>query len=316
MLLQILYTLIYVLPLYISPNSRPSPSLSRDAASVIQARIRAVTLSCILTSLITIYILTTQALLRPLQVLSLLGYSPLPLNSTFSPVLLTSLLFAGPLFERLVTIPSTSLSRRSLLQSIFTTLSSWTGYRNYVAGPLTEELLFRSHLIPLHIVAQLSPSRIVFVSPLYFGIAHVHHCYEYRLTHPHTPLLPVLVRTLVQFGYTTVFGWYATFVFLRTGSLWGVVLVHAFCNWCGLPRFWGRVQMDAGVPLERAAQLEGERDNKSAGLKAADGNLALGWSVAYYVILVSGTVAFYQNLWKLTDTGTALVAFGSQPESS
>src|ERR1039457_7364754 len=34
------------------------------------------------------------------------------------------------------------------------------------------------------------------------------------------------------FPYTTLF---------RPGSLLSVILVHAFCNWMGFPRFWGRL---------------------------------------------------------------------------
>jgi len=40
---------------------------------------------------------------------------------------------------------------------------------------------------------------------------------------------------LFQFAFTSVFGWYATWVFLSTRSLWAPVAVHAFCNWLGLP---------------------------------------------------------------------------------
>jgi membrane protease YdiL (CAAX protease family) len=35
------------------------------------------------------------------------------------------------------------------------------------------------------------------------------------------------MRSLFQFGYTTIFGWYATFVYLRTGSLLAVVVIHS-----------------------------------------------------------------------------------------
>jgi CAAX amino terminal protease family. len=99
--------------------------------------------------------------------------------------------------------------------------------------------MFRSVIVAVHLLAKVSPGHIVLVAPLYFGIAHIHHFYEFRLTHPDTPVLAALLRSLFQFGFTTVFGWYATFVFLRTGSLPAVILIHSFCNWCGLPRLWG-----------------------------------------------------------------------------
>jgi hypothetical protein len=40
---------------------------------------------------------------------------------------------------------------------------------------------------------------------------------------------------LVQLTYTTLFGWYAAYVFLRTGMLAPCFLVHAYCNAMGLP---------------------------------------------------------------------------------
>jgi len=44
-------------------------------------------------------------------------------------------------------------------------------------------------------------------------------------------------QVFFQSAYTTVFGWYATWLFLRTQSLASPVLVHAFCNWMGFPNF-------------------------------------------------------------------------------
>ena len=40
-----------------------------------------------------------------------------------------------------------------------------------------------------------------------------------------------------QFAFTTVFGWYAALLFVRTGHLAAPFLVHAFCNSLGFPRF-------------------------------------------------------------------------------
>ncbi|WFD24047.1 CAAX prenyl protease [Malassezia equina] len=45
-----------------------------------------------------------------------------------------------------------------------------------------------------------------------------------------------LVQTALQFAYTTVFGWYATFLFQRTGTVWAPLVAHILCNFMGLPR--------------------------------------------------------------------------------
>lgn len=44
-----------------------------------------------------------------------------------------------------------------------------------------------------------------------------------------------LLQVFFQFAYTTVFGWYATHIFLSTGHLAAAVAVHTFCNWMGFP---------------------------------------------------------------------------------
>jgi prenyl protein peptidase len=175
-----------------------------------------------------------------------------------------------------------------------------------VQGPVTEEIMFRSVIVSLHLMAKMSPGRIVFISPLYFGIAHVHHFYEFRLTHPDTSVAAALFRSIFQFSYTTVFGWFATFLYLRTGSLPAVILVHSFCNWCGLPRLWGRVE--AGVPIG-PPQLRGKDDVEVSRLQVAGGQLGVGWTIAYYVLLVIGAVGFYRLLWPLTQSSLTLASF-------
>jgi prenyl protein peptidase len=46
-----------------------------------------------------------------------------------------------------------------------------------------------------------------------------------------------LFSSLFQFVYTTIFGWYASYLFLRLESLWPPVFVHSFCNIMGFPDF-------------------------------------------------------------------------------
>lgn len=172
--------------------------------------------------------------------------------------------------------------------------------------------MFRSAIVPLHLLAHVSPGRIVFIAPLYFGIAHVHHFYEFRLTHPDTSIVAAVLRSVIQFGYTTIFGWYATFLYLRTGSLIAVILVHSFCNWCGLPRFWGRVE--AGEPLGPPV-TRGKEDSDGGSVTVGDGQLNIGWTIAYYLLLVLGMLTFAQCLWPLTNSYYALVSFSGKSGS-
>lgn len=173
-------------------------------------------------------------------------------------------------------------------------------------GPITEEVIFRSAIVPLHILAKVSPGHIVFVAPLYFGVAHVHHFYEFRISHPDTSVVAALLRSLFQFTYTSMFGWYATFIYLRTGSLLVVILAHTFCNWCGLPRLWGRVE--AGVSVTPPIAKEKEDED----VTDTPGELGIGWSVAYYTLLFAGAIGFYYGLWPLTESTHALASFAAK----
>ncbi|KAI5280602.1 hypothetical protein KEM54_003613, partial [Ascosphaera aggregata] len=146
------------------------------------------------------------------------------------------------------------------------------------------------------VVSDMPPTRIVFVTPLYFGIAHVHHLIESRLCDPTSPWLPLIIRTVVQFAYTTVFGWYETFLYLRTGSLLAVCLVHSFCNINGLPRFWGRiVRYHPTYPNGPESAVVYKE-------------LHVAWTYAYYVLLVAGAIAFIHLIWTLTASEHPLVS--------
>lgn len=266
-------------------------------------------MACIAASIATLYLLVVTAKLTPIQSLHFLGCWPLSIPDLVKSCALTLLLYLGPLFEKIFIEQDLSDFRGG--RKVVETLSSWQGYRNFVAGPITEEVIFRSVLVPLHLLAKISPTKIVFLTPLYFGIAHVHHFYEFTLTHPHTPLLPALLRSFFQFGYTTLFGWFADFIFLQTGSLYACIIIHSFCNWVGLPRFWGRVKRREQHPLSPVA-IRGKDDTDAIHARGGEDALGLKWSIAYYVLLFTGVYLFYIGLWPLTTSEAALAKFPSR----
>ncbi|KAK6541664.1 hypothetical protein TWF694_007456 [Orbilia ellipsospora] len=276
-LLSVLFTCIYVGVLYLHPLTRPSPTLSRDAPSVIRLRIRAVYTSCLITSVSTLYALAVLGGMDLFMTMKYTGLWPINPLDMIKGLGLTMILFAGPLVERvwLDRDPNSSF-----VMDVKTSLSSWIGWRNYIVGPITEEITFRSHILALHLcVPDPTITTLVFFTPLYFGIAHLHHFYEFTLTHPDSSYRFAMIRSVIQFMYTTIFGWFAAWVFLRYGSLWTAIVVHSFCNVMGLPRFWG--------------MLDG------------------GWwkTAVYYVVLVAGAVGFYQGVWPLTESENSLIEF-------
>ncbi|ORY69488.1 CaaX protease [Pseudomassariella vexata] len=282
--LLVIYTLVYVLPFYLSAITRPSRSLSRDAPSVIRARITSVTLTCVICSVSTFVILTSNGNASNTDALHSMGYWPSGLFETAKSLLLTAVLFVGPLYETIVVHEAW----RDLItfQPISDLFNEWTTWRNIVAGPFTEEVLFRSAAVPLMLLAQTSVTKTIFMSPLIFGLAHLHHFYEFRLSQPQVPVSAALLRSLFQLTYTSLFGAYATFLFLRTGSLLAIFVVHAFCNCMGFPRFWGRV----------------EPSGASYGARSS-----VAWTVVYYVLLVVGAGLWWKNLGVLTESANQLV---------
>lgn len=79
-----------------------------------------------------------------------------------------------------------------------------------------------------------------------------------------------------------------------------MVGVHAGCNWLGLPRVWGRV----------GGGDEGGVRGKEDGEGEGEAGLGVGWSVAYYAILIAGAVGWWRGLWVLTEGEGALVKIG------
>lgn len=158
-------------------------------------------------------------------------------------------------------------------------------------------------MIPLHVLAQYSGKQVVFLTPLYFGIAHVHHLYEFRITHPEVPLIVTVLRSLFQFTYTSLFGFFAAFVFIRTGNVYTCMLAHTFCNWMGLPRFYGRVGVEAGDPV--GPPDADKKDDQQPSVLTYQGRGIL-WTIAYYIVLVAGVLGFYWQLFPLTESSHAL----------
>lgn len=70
-------------------------------------------------------------------------------------------------------------------------------------------------------------------------VAHLHHAWEnyHALGKTREGLIQVICGSLFQFTYTTIFGWYASYLFIKTGNLWPPVLCHSFCNIMGFPDF-------------------------------------------------------------------------------
>jgi hypothetical protein len=109
----------------------------------------------------------------------------------------------------------------------------WKNIRNFIVAPVTEEIVFRGCMVPALLASGESPLKASLVAPLFFGVAHAHHA-VLRLRQGEK-ISRIMIGTIFQFAYTTLFGIYAAYAFIRTGSVGAVVVSHAYCNWMGVP---------------------------------------------------------------------------------
>ncbi|XP_048535638.1 CAAX prenyl protease 2 isoform X2 [Triticum urartu] len=143
------------------------------------------------------------------------------LEAVVIPLLLTSLVYAGSFVARLWVMSSSCGTdddgvgvscTEKLARWMQTSLQDVMVWRNYVVAPFTEELVFRACMIPLLLCGGFKMYNIIFLSPIFFSLG-------------------------VQLGYTVIFGWYAAFLFIRTGNLVPPIVAHILCNMMGLPAF-------------------------------------------------------------------------------
>ncbi|XP_033735070.1 CAAX prenyl protease 2-like [Pecten maximus] len=148
------------------------------------------------------------------------------------PLVLTMVLFLGPLgLHYMDGVFRIYLEPRYWTNS----LKNLTWIRNHIVAPFSEEFIFRACMLPL-LVPSFGEGYSVFICPLFFGVAHIHHMID-RVIQGHQPVGDAVKQTVFQMFYTTMFGAYSAFLFLRTGHLIAPVIAHAFCNHMGFPSF-------------------------------------------------------------------------------
>jgi prenyl protein peptidase len=284
-------------------------------------------------TIVAVYIIVHFGHAGTFDVLRLLGIWPIDPLDILKALALVSILFAGPLYESIIVDGGwRALSFRGFKATFF---DSWIAFRNNFISPISEELVFRSLVISLYLLAKVSPSRIVFTTPLIFGLAHVHHFVEFvqarlAMNRPGSTariILMGIVRSLFMLTYTSLFGFFAAFVHLRTGNLIAAIAVHMFCNVMGLPRLWGKVGQDQDFKSMTPDVAQGKRDDaleaqtrSEAGIEMTNvrgastasktvRNLGAQWTIVYYVLLVLGAYGFYRYLWPLTESKNALATY-------
>ncbi|CAB3249306.1 unnamed protein product [Arctia plantaginis] len=222
----IFLTFSYVSSLYVWRSK-----LSRDHPSTIKRRFFSVSVMMLLAPFF-VQIFFTKETLNKGDLFTQMGlrWSGIIL-AVIVPLFLTAVLFLGPLIMQFY----------SGVWKIYTEpvywFASWQDLvwvRNHVMAPLSEEWVFRACMTPL-LLQCLEPMTAVFVGPVLFGIAHFHHMLE-QIKAGFAFKTALLVSTF-QFTYTSMFGAYSAYLFLRTGHFVAPLVVHMFCNHMGFPNF-------------------------------------------------------------------------------
>lgn len=203
---------------------KPSNSL-RDHPDEIKRRFLMVGSGTFLWNLLFYYLFTIPHL--SLHGPGVLTWSGLALTSTthisiLSALAITFVFYAGFLVEQ-------------FFEEKYETVYDIKALRAYVVAPIFEELMYRSCLINNFIAGGFGWSS-VWLSALIFGFSHLYRIEDLVASNRRitlTSLFPVLF----QVCFTTVFGIYVGYIFIATGSLYTVIIIHGFCNFMGIPSF-------------------------------------------------------------------------------
>ncbi|KAJ7132693.1 hypothetical protein C8R46DRAFT_1181249 [Mycena filopes] len=249
-LLALSFSASYVGSLYVVKNARlrfSAPDArrsdvqpgSRDDPAVIRARLTAATFASILCCC-GVYIVVARS--SPPSLTHTLGTTSGLLgvrwpDSLFS-CLQTPLLFLGPLYASFLGGILPGQSNYSLARDFAGVFFTWVGFRNYVWGPFTEEVVFRACVLSVYAMSGAARWKMIAFAPLVFGLAHAHHAWDTynRYGRTRDALKRAILTTVFQTAYTTLFGAHTSYLFLRTSSIIPPLTAHVFCNIMGLPQ--------------------------------------------------------------------------------
>ncbi|KAG5680967.1 hypothetical protein PVAND_010442 [Polypedilum vanderplanki] len=202
---------------------------NRDHPSTIKKRFFSVFIVMLISPLF-IYLFSSSDLLKTYTIWYVMG---LRIEGFFSaliyPLLLTIVLFLGPLSVQLTNSIWKVYSEPMFW---FINCQNLLWIRNHIVAPLSEEFTFRACMLPL-LLQCFTPMTSIFITPMFFGVAHLHHMIE-RLRSGMDKRTAIII-SFFQFFYTSVFGIYSAYLFVRTGHFVAPFIAHAFCNHMGFP---------------------------------------------------------------------------------
>lgn len=144
------------------------------------------------------------------------------------PLIITATIFLGPIVDEIISF----IFYRRIGRVWRTRPHVSMMLRNWVVGPVIEEIVFRC--INCTLLSNDFPTHYnIIISGLLFGMAHFH---PQIMQHVFIDMeRQLLIDSLIQLVYTSAFGMYVASIFLKTRSLWPAAIIHIFCNFMGAP---------------------------------------------------------------------------------
>ena len=123
-------------------------------------------------------------------------------------------------------------------------------FRNLIFAPISEEIVFRSMMLPFLISGinnysnedninnydnneNIQAIYACMLCPIFFAVAHVHHIFE--KVYQGFSLSTAILSTILQMTYTSIFGFIAAMFLIKTGNIIAPIIAHIYCNYMGLP---------------------------------------------------------------------------------
>ena len=216
-----LFAVLFVGSLYLADVGLP-----RDHPRTLRRRMSAVSAVCAI-SPILLWTLSESGGRHGLLAAMGIRWDPLEfVMAVIVAVILVGVLYMGPIMAEVWSGDSRLLEPIELERQDIV-------LRNFVVAPISEELVFRSCMFPL-LLPKLGPVWTVFVCPLFFGVAHLHHAIEH-VRMGSMKLSQALLMTLLQATYTSIFGMFSGILLIRTGQIVSAIVAHSLCNFFGFP---------------------------------------------------------------------------------
>lgn len=216
---SLLTPLVFIGSIYI----KKSPSALRDQPNEIKRRFMMVGSATFLWTILFYYLNShSQLSSQGPGILTWIGLSLTFTNytSVLCSLAMTFVLYAGSLAQVIFQDPpDVKLDIKAM--------------RAYVIAPIFEETMYRSCLITCLIAGGYGWNS-VWASSLIFGVSHLYRI-EDLICNNQGISFQTLQPVLFQVVFTTIFGLYVGYVFVVTGSLYAVIVLHGFCNFMGLP---------------------------------------------------------------------------------